>query len=348
MNTSAIQIAGHSVGAGHPCFVIAEVAQAHDGSLGTAHAYIDAVQKSGASAVKFQTHYAAAESTPAEPWRVKFSHRDESRYEYWRRMEFSPEEWRGLADHAREVGLVFLSSPFSEKAVNVLLEIGVPAWKVASGEVGNLPMLERMARTGKPVLLSSGLSTWKDLDRAVACIRPHARFAMFQTTSSYPCPPEAVGLNVLAELRARYGCPVGLSDHSATTYAGLAAVTLGASLLEVHVVFSRDCFGPDTSSSLTFAELGELVRGVRFIEKAIGYPVNKASLPAPQQELLKLFGKSVVASRPLRKGAVLSLADLCAKKPGSGIPAARLVELVGRTLSRDVASDSLLEEADLA
>jgi N-acetylneuraminate synthase len=327
--------------------VIAEVAQAHDGSLGAAHAYIDAVAQTGASAVKFQTHYAAEESTPGEPWRVKFSKKDESRYEYWRRMEFSLEEWQGLADHARERGLVFLSSPFSQKAIDVLNEVGVPAWKVASGEVSNLPLLEAMAKTGKPVLLSSGLSTFEDLDRAVACVRPHAPVAIFQATSAYPCPPTTIGLNLLAEYEARYQCPVGLSDHSATLYAGLAAVALGASLLEVHVVFSPECFGPDTSSSLTPPALRQLVEGTRFIQTALAHPVDKRELPAPQRELLRLFGKSVVSARALRKGEILRAADLAAKKPGTGIPAARLPSLVGKIITRDVGQDELLREDDL-
>src|SRR4030095_1630017 len=149
------------------CLIIGEVAQAHDGSLGMAHAYIDAVANAGADAVKFQTHIAAAESTPGEPWRVKFSRQDTTRYDYWKRMEFSEEQWRGLADHANGRGLLFLSSGFSPEAVDLLERVGVPAWKVGSGEVSNPPLLAKMARTGKPVILSSGLSDWDELDAAV-------------------------------------------------------------------------------------------------------------------------------------------------------------------------------------
>src|ERR1043166_1485927 len=214
-----LQISGHTVGQGYPCFVIAEIGQNHDGSLGMAHAYIDAVARTGAHAVKFQTHIADAESTQAEPFRVQFSYQDKTRYDYWRRMEFTAEEWRGLAEHAADSGLVFLSTAFSIEAVDLLDRLGMPAWKVASGEIENFPLLQRMARTGHPVLLSSGMTNWAAFDRAVACVRAlDGKVGVFQCTTAYPCPPEKIGLNVLSELRARYACPVGLSDHSATIY----------------------------------------------------------------------------------------------------------------------------------
>ena len=341
-------IAEHTIAAGRPCFVIAEIAQAHDGSLGTAHAYIDAVARTGASAIKFQTHIAAAESTPGEPFRVKFSRQDASRYDYWKRMEFTPAQWRELASHAQERGLVFLSSAFSFAAVDLLAGLDMAAWKVGSGEVTNLPLLERMARTGRPVLLSSGLSDWADLDRAVATVRDlGAPVALFQCTTAYPCPPEKVGLNVLAELRTRYQVPVGLSDHSGTIYAGIAAATLGAELLEVHVTFSRECFGPDVPASITVDELARLVEGVRFVGRMNAHPVDKLAMAGELAELRAIFGKSVVAARDLPAGHQLGEDDLALKKPGTGIPAARLRSVIGRRLARAVTTDTLLAEADL-
>ena len=342
-----VELADRSIGPGHPCYVIAEVAQAHDGSLGTAHAYIDAAAHCGADAVKFQTHIAAAESTPAEAFRVKFSRQDATRYDYWKRMEFTPEQWQGLADHCRERGLAFLSTPFSLAAVDLLERLDVPAWKVGSGEVTNLPMLERMARTGRPVLLSSGMSSWQHLDEAVACIRKNgAQPILFQCTTSYPCPAEKIGLNVLAELRSRYDCPVGLSDHSGTIYAGLAAAALGADLLEVHFVFSRECFGPDVPASLTTEQLRQLVEGTRFIHTALAHPLDKDLEADRTSELRTLFGKSVVAECDLAAGRCLRREDLALKKPGTGIPAARLPEIIGRTLKHDVRGDTLLSEND--
>ncbi len=344
---NTIRIGPHEVGGGAPCFVIAEVAQAHDGSLGTAHAYIDAVAKTGAQAIKFQTHIAEAESTPDEQFRVRFSPQDKTRYDYWMRMEFTAEQWAGLAEHCGECGLVFLSSPFSIPAVELLERIGMPVWKVGSGEVSNRPMIERMARTGKPVLLSSGLSDWAALDAAVGWVRgAEAGVAVFQCRTAYPSPPEEIGLNVMAELRERYGCPVGLSDHSGTIYAGLAAAALGANLLEVHVVFSRECFGPDVAASVTTAELAQLVTGVRFIERARQHPVNKDRAAGDVAELRQMFSKSVVAAKALPAGHRISEADLTFKKPGSGISAAEVDRVVGRVLKRAVTADRLLSEQD--
>ncbi|MCL4793569.1 MAG: N-acetylneuraminate synthase family protein [Bryobacteraceae bacterium] len=331
------------------CLVVAEVAQNHDGSLGAAHAYIDAVAAAGAHAVKFQTHIAAAESTPQEPWRVRFSRQDETRYDYWKRMEFSEAQWAGLAAHAQERGLEFLSSPFSPEAVELLERVGAPAWKVGAGEVTNLPMLELMAATGKPVILSSGMSPWSDLDAATELLRRRGTpFAVLQCTTAYPCPPERLGLNVMQEIRERYGCPTGLSDHSGTIYAGLAAAALGASLVEVHVTFSRDCFGPDVPASITTSELTSLVEGVRFIEQALAHPVDKGAMAEELSEMRQVFGKSVVARRDLPAGHRLEAGDLACRKPGTGIPAARLAEVSGRRLARPVSANTLLREDDLA
>lgn len=333
---------------GKPCLLIAEIAQAHDGSLGTAHAYIDAVAKSGADAIKFQTHIAAAESTPEEPFRVHFSPQDRTRYDYWKRMEFSEEQWRGLAEHAAALGLIFLSTPFSLEAVALLDRIGVPAWKVGSGEVTNYPLIDLMAATHKPILLSTGMSSWEELDTvANRAAVSHSPIAVLQCTSAYPCPPERTGLNLLSEFRDRYRCPVGISDHSGQIYAGLAAAALGANVLEVHVVFSRECFGPDVAASITTTELKQLVEGVRFIEKALANPVSKDDMASELIPLRKMFGKSLVAVRDLAPGHLLAESDLALKKPGTGIPASRLTEVLGRRVGREVPAGRLLSEGDL-
>ncbi|MGH9013056.1 MAG: N-acetylneuraminate synthase family protein [Acidimicrobiia bacterium] len=333
---------------GGGCLIVAEVAQTHDGSLGQAHAFIDAVAGTGADAIKFQTHLAAAESTPAEPWRVPFSYEDETRYTYWQRMEFTPAQWEGLARHARDKELLFLSSPFSLEAVDLLEAIGMPAWKIASGEVGNTALLDRVTATSAPVLLSSGMSDLAELDTAVERVRAAGNdVVVLQCATTYPCPPESVGLNLLAELRDRYACPVGLSDHSATIYAGLAAATLGAAVLEVHVTLSREMFGPDVPASLTTAELGQLVDGVRFIEAMLSNPVDKNAAATHLEPTRRLFTRSVVARSDLEAGHVLTADDLVAKKPGTGIPATRLPELVGRRLRRAIDRDALLAPEDL-
>ncbi|HEX6966022.1 MAG TPA: N-acetylneuraminate synthase family protein [Gemmatimonadaceae bacterium] len=331
------------------CLVIGEVAQAHDGSLGLAHAFIDAIADAGADAVKFQTHIASAESTPGEPWRVKFSRQDATRYDYWKRMEFTEEQWHGLARHAHERGLLFLSSPFSLDAVELLERVGVAAWKIASGEVTNAPMLERIIETRRPVILSTGMSDVSEIDHAVERVSA-ARIpvAVLQCTTAYPCPPERIGINLLGAFRERYDCAVGLSDHSGTIYPGLAAATLGAQVLEIHVTLSREMFGPDVPASITTGELAQLVGGVRFIETMLAHPVDKNRVSGEMAPLRDLFTKSVVARVGIPAGTVLRAEHLAAKKPGTGIPAARLPELIGARVVREIEADELLCDADLA
>lgn len=328
--------------------IIAEVAQAHDGSLGTAHAYINVIANAGADAVKFQTHIASAESTKDEPWRIKFSPQDDTRYDYWKRMEFTEEQWMGLAEHARARGLMFLSSPFSFEAIEMLDRIGMEAWKIGAGEITNLPLINKAAITGKQVILSSGMSTWNELDAAVNTVRNNnAEVAVLQCTSSYPCPPEKLGLNVIEELRQRYHCQVGLSDHSGNIYAGIAAATLNANIIEVHVAFSHECFGPDVSSSITTAELGMLVEGVRFIERAVTHPVDKNIAADSFSEMKQIFGKSIVAAHDLSAGSILNIQDIAFKKPGAGIPPTKYLSIINRQLKRDVEKNSLIAEIDL-
>ncbi|WP_196804816.1 N-acetylneuraminate synthase family protein [Methylopila sp. M107] len=335
---------------GAACAVIAEIAQAHDGSLGQAHAYIDCAARAGAHAVKFQTHIASAESTAAEPWRVKFSKQDATRYDYWRRMEFSPEQWAGLKTHADEMGLIFLSSPFSGEAVELLRRLDMAAWKVASGELTNLPMIREMTRDGRPIMLSSGMSPLSEIDAAVEVVRAAGSpFATFQCTTRYPSPPEAIGLNVLDELRARYGSAVGLSDHSGTIYPALAASAAHAiEIVEVHLTMTRELFGPDVVASVTPAELRQIVDGTRFIDRMRAAPLDKSTLDPSVAGMRDIFLKSVVAARDLKAGSVVTREDLGLKKPGAGIPAAEVDTLVGRRLAHDVTRDAALKHEDFS
>jgi N,N'-diacetyllegionaminate synthase len=239
--------------------IIAEVGNAHEGSLGLAHAHIDAAAKAGADTVKFQTHIAEAESTPSEAWRVKFSTQDGSRYDYWRRLEFTESQWGELKRHAENVGLRFLSSPFSVEAMMLLQRIGVDRWKVASGEVNNKRLLFRLAQTKQPVFISTGLATFDELDEACAMFDD---YTVMRCVSQYPTKPEHV------RVRAFYGdAKHGISDHSGTIYPSLLAAYEGAAAVEVHLTLSREMLGPDVASSLTSTELRQLVDGVRFIER---------------------------------------------------------------------------------
>ncbi|GJL66930.1 MAG: N-acetylneuraminate synthase [Nitrospirales bacterium] len=333
---------------GSACAIIAEVGQSHDGSLGLAHAFIDAIAAAGANAVKFQTHIAAAESTPAEPWRKSFSRQDKTRYDYWRRMEFTPEQWVSLRDHAKERGLCFLSSPFSLEAVKLLTDVGVEAWKVPSGEITNFPLLESMAATNLPIILSTGMSVVEEIDLAVQHVRERTKaLAVFQCTSRYPCPPEQIGLNVLTMFRERYGCSVGLSDHSGAIYPGLAAATIGIEVLEVHVTLSREMFGPDVPASITTDELRQLVDGIRVIERMKSNPIEKTILPPDIASLRDIFMKSIVAKDDVVEGTILTREHLTAKKPGTGIPPSQLSQVLGRRLRRSVKRDACILLEDL-
>lgn len=338
----------HDPRSGAPCTIIAEVGQAHDGSLGMAHAFIDAAAAAGADAIKFQTHIAEAESTLAEPWRKRFSLQDETRLDYWRRMEFTPAQWEGLKTHSDQRGLLFLSSPFSMQALELLQAIGVAGWKIPSGEINNPQLLKSMAESGLPMMISTGMSPWQEIDQAVEWARGFGvPLAVLQCTSMYPCPPEQVGLNVIQEFRERYRCAVGLSDHSAAIYAGLAAASLGIEVLEVHITPSRELFGPDIPASITTAELKQLVAGVRAIEAMRAHPVDKSIPGDAVRPLRSIFMKSVVAREDIPAGTLLQAGHLTTKKPGSGIPAGRLESLIGLRTRRPITRDSLLSMSDL-
>ena len=333
----------------HSTFLIAEIAQAHDGSLGILHSYIDALATTGVDVIKFQTHIAEAESSSAEPFRVNFSYEDATRYDYWQRMSFSKEQWIEIKNHCEEVGLEFMSSPFSQAAVDLLEEIGVTRYKIGSGEVNNFLMLEKIAKTGKPIILSSGMSSFAELDLAVDFLKNYGNeLTILQCTTSYPTPPEKVGLNVISELKERFpAVKIGLSEHTSKIYTGIAAVALGAEVLEFHAVFDRRMFGPDAQSSLTIEEIKQLVEGVRFIEKIQAYPIDKND-NSDFTNLKKIFEKTLSVNKDLPVGHVLAFEDLEAKKPANmGVSAADFKKVVGKVLKRDKKQWDFLSKKDV-
>lgn len=342
-----LEIDGRMVGAGHDVFLIAEVGQAHDGSLGAAHAYIDAASQTGVDAIKFQTHIAQEESTSAENFRVRVFPQDTTRFDYWKRTGFEKHQWIELASHARDKGLVFLSSPFSNLAVDWLIECGTPAWKVASGELTNRPMLAKMCATGKPLLISSGMSSWKELQETIEFVESRqAGYGVFQCTTAYPCPPEQWGLNVVAEFIAKFGCPVGLSDHSGSIVPSIAAVAFGASMLEFHIAFSKSQFGPDAKASLTLEQTSDLVRAVRQLSIALRSPIDKDAQAIAMTPLHELFTKSIVAARDLEAGHILCDEDLAFKKPGNGWSARDKDAILGKILQIKVPKDHFFRPED--
>src|SRR5436309_152327 len=325
-------------------FVIAEAGMNHDGSLGNAIRLAEEAAAAGADAVKFQLHDAEAESTRDAPSPPYFRH--ETRWEYFRRTAFTDEQWRTLREACERAGIDFVCSPFSVEALERLERIGVARYKIGSGEVTNLELVRAAAATGKPVLVSSGMSTWEELDAAVEAAGANA--SVLQCTSAYPTPPERVGLNLLAELRERYGKPVGFSDHSLGPYAAFAAVALGAEIVEKHFTLSKEMYGPDASLALEPHELEELVDGIREISDILAAPVDKDAEASALADMKEIFEKSVVSSREIPAGAVISREMLAVKKPGTGIPAARLDDVVGRRAAVPIAADTVLTEDLLA
>lgn len=329
-------------------YILAEIGQAHDGSLGILHSYIDALAPTGVDAVKFQMHIAEAESSEHEPFRVQFSLEDQTRFDYWKRMGFTLEQWKGIKQHCDEAGLDFICSPFSNLAVDWLEEIGVEQYKIGSGEVNNFLLLEKIAQTGKPIILSSGMSSYLELDQTVALLKERkVAFSILQCTTAYPTQPEQYGLNVIQELKKRYNVPIGFSDHSAKTATCIAAAALGASILEFHVVFDRQLFGPDSKSSLTIPETRDLVLAVRNITTALSHPIDKNNT-AEFSTLKQIFEKSLTVNKDLPKNHILTFADLESKKPkGFGIDASRFQEVIGKPLNKDLKQWDFLNEEDL-
>lgn len=328
-------------------YIIAEIGQAHEGNMELAHKYIEAVSKTKVDAIKFQTHIANAESSIYEPFRIQFSNRDKTRFDYWKRMEFSLTEWKEIKQHCDAVGLEFMSSPFSNAAVDLLEEVGVTRYKVGSGEVTNLVLLEKIAQTGKPVIISSGMSSYEELDATVAFLKARkVDYSMLQCTTAYPTQPENYGLNVIQELKNRYKVKVGYSDHSAKIETCIAATALGAEILEFHVVFDKKSLGPDAKSSLTMAETTKLVKAVRNIERALKNPTDKRS-NSQFTELKNIFEKSLAVNKNLPKGHILTFDDLETKKPkGYGMDASRFQEVIGKVLVKDMKQWDFLNEGD--
>ena len=307
--------------------IIAEIGSVHDGSIGNALKAVEAAAACGADIVKFQTHIAQAETLPNAPMPSYF--KGEPRMEYFERTAFSKSQWQKIIQHCDELGVGFLSSPFSIEAVELLEEVGAKRYKIPSGEVSNLPLLERVAETGKMVYLSSGMSNWGELDQAVKVLNQGScALIVMQCSSAYPCPPERVGLNVMSEMQQRYGIPVGFSDHTLGVAACISAVALGAVVVEKHFTFSRLMYGSDAIHSMEPAEFKAFCAHVKEAAIIRTNLVNKDDLEN-YIEMKQVFEKSIVTAKAIEGGQVLTSSDLAFKKPGDGIPAARYQELLG-------------------
>lgn len=328
--------------------IIAEIAQAHEGSLGIAHSYIEILADCGVDAVKFQTHIASAESSEFEQFRVNFSYEDKTRFDYWKRMEFTLEQWAGLKKHCEDKGVEFLSSPFSIEAVELLEKLNVKRYKIGSGELSNFLMLDAIAKTGKPIILSSGMSDWNELDDSINFLKKYKnKISLLQCTTAYPTQPEQWGLNVMKKMKERYQIEVGFSDHSGDIFACLAATALNAEILEFHAVFNHNMFGPDAKASLNIEQISQLVQGVRAINISLNTPNQKADISNFTQ-IKTMFGKSLATKVDVKKGNLVSISDLESKKPGDkGISAKYFENIIGKKWNSNLSANSFINENDI-
>ena len=340
-----VSIRKKEIGDGQPCFVIAEVGMNHDGSLGQAKAFIDAAGQAGADAVKFQTHISEEETLREAPVPSYFT--DEPRYAYFNRTAFDREQLIELKSYAESKGLTFISSPFSIAAVDLLDSIEISVYKIPSGEVTNTPYLEYLANTGKPIIMSSGMSSLDEIEKALAVLRHrNEQVILLQCTSRYPCPCDAVGLNLIAEFREKFDLPIGLSDHTLTIYTSIAAVVLGANVIEKHFTISKRLYGPDAKYSLEPDEFKSLVEGIRSIETALSNPVDKNDITKFKQ-MKEIFQKSIVSTADIPKDTTISPEMITTKKPGTGLAPEHFKNVIGRAAARNISKDSLINKEDI-
>jgi sialic acid synthase SpsE len=343
MTTAVVRIGQRAVGDGQPCFVIAEAGINHNGDVGLASDLVDAAAEAGADAIKFQTHFPEHEMLRGG---ATAAYVGESLFDLLTRTALSRDDHYTLRDRARVKGILFLSTPFSREAADFLETLGVPAFKTGSGELTHLPMQEHIARKGKPMIISTGMSTPDEIDRTVQVVRAAGTpFALMHCTSTYPTPYEHVQIDCIAALQEKYGVPVGFSDHTLGSFAAFAAVAIGANLFEKHFTASRSLPGPDQQGSIEPAELADLVRGIRAIEQARG--ATKAIQPG-EQDVRNMAHHSVVSIRDIAAGATIRAEDVWAKRPGTGIPARQLQDVVGRVARAAIAKDRLIAWDDLA
>lgn len=340
-----IRIQDRVIGGGQPAFIVAEIGMNHNGSVGQAKCFIDAAAEAGTDAVKFQAHIAEAETLRNAPPPPYFS--EEPRFEYFKRTAFDKSQLVELKEYAESNDLIFICSPFSVPAVDLLESVNVAAYKIPSGEITNLPFLEYIARKGKPIIISSGMSNLPELEEAISLIRRFNQdIILMQCTSEYPCPYENVGLNLIQELTQRFGLPVGLSDHTLTIYTAVAAVALGTCVIEKHFTLSKKMYGPDAKFSLTPEEFKQMVEGIRAVETALSHPVDKNDIERFEY-MRETFQKSIVSIVDIPKGTEIQEDMISIKKPGDGLPPRYLKDIIGKKTLRDIPRDNLIHREDI-
>lgn len=344
-----VTIAGRRLGGREPVFLVAEAGVNHDGDVCTALELVDVAAAAGADAVKFQTFVPAALAVSGAPLASYQRSRATGVTEQRGMLEqlcLSPDDLRRVAAHCERLGLLFLSTPFDLPSVTLLERIGVPAFKVASSELTNLPFLEALARRCFPLIVSTGMATLQEVACAVDTVQAIGTpLVLLHCVSGYPTPVEQVNLRAIDTLRSAFDTPVGYSDHSLGADASLAAVACEVCLLERHVTLDRTRQGPDHAISLEPDELRDLVRRVRHTEAMLGD--GRKSLQPVEHDTRAAARRSIVAARALAAGETLTADALAMKRPGNGLPPGRLAELVGARLVRALAEDEQVTEAHL-
>jgi N,N'-diacetyllegionaminate synthase len=341
---ATVRIADREVGPGHPCFVIAEAGVNHNGDVAMAIRMIDTACRAGADAVKFQTFISEEVVTLAAPkaeYQMRTTDKAESQLEMVKKLELPPEAFRLLRDYCRRTGIIFLSTPFDLSSADLLEELEVPAFKVASGEITNLPFLEHIGRKRKPVILSTGMSTLDEVATALRTLRQAGteHVAVLQCVSSYPASAAEINLRAMSTMTEHFLVPVGFSDHTTGIEVALAAVSLGACIVEKHFTLDRNLSGPDHRASLEPDELLAMVVGIRKVEASLGDGIKRPS--ATEQNTAAVARRSLVAASDLTAGTTLTVESIAIKRPGTGLAPSMREQLVGRRLRRDVSAGTL-------
>lgn len=347
-----LTIAGRAVGPGESPWVIAEIGANHNGDMKLARRIVDAAREAGADAVKFQSWSKdSLISRPEYARNTRYAKLDPSALTLEQAVEkyqLTPDQHREIAAYCGQQGITFFSSCFSEREVELLESLNVPVYKIASMDVNHLPLLDLVAATHKPVILSTGMATLAEIERALDRLRRGGAgpVALLHCVSIYPCPPREVNLRNIPMLAQTFGVPVGFSDHTSGVAAPLAAVALGACILEKHFTVDKALEGWDHAISADPTELAAIVRGSREVHEALGR--SERVLGAAELEKRKAFRRRAVARRDLQRGSRLAAEDLEFKRPGTGIGPDEVTFVAGRTLRRDVAAEEELEWSDLA
>lgn len=345
-----VKVGDKWIGEGEPTFIIAEAGVNHNGSIELAKRLVDAASEAGADAVKFQTFRAdrvVSATAPKAEYQIRTTGSSETQFDMLRRLELPPKAHRELQAYCQERGVLFMSTPFDEESADLLNELGVPVFKIGSGEINNWPFLEYVARKGKPVILSTGMSYLSEVDEAVRVIRESGcdQLVLLHCVSNYPADPADVNLRAMHTMAAAFQVPVGYSDHTLGIEVAIAAVALGACVIEKHFTLDRDLPGPDHRASLEPDELRELVAGIRMVEQALG---NGAKRPAPSEMQNRLVvRRSLAAAVDLSEGTIISPEMLKAVRPATGIPPHLIEYVVGRKLRRSIQAGEALSWSDL-